>query len=463
MTKPNFIIIFTDDQGYNDLSCFNSVLIKTPCIDKMASEGIRLTSFYDGAPLCGPSRASLMTGCYSQRVAERKGEKHIHTILDPSEILMPELLKGEGYATCAIGKWHLAGSSKEAVAVDTSGQGLEQYSMVDRSVMPCQKGFDRYFGIPYSNDMTPVVLMRDNEFIEFLGQSDKQAGITTRYTDEALDFIEEKQAQPFFLYLAHNMPHTPLYPHPDFEGKSEYGLYGDCVEEIDWNVGRILDRLKEVGIDDRTFVVFCSDNGPWINWQQEERNPDAKTSRFQSGRADPLRGMKMTTWEGGPRVPCVMRYPDRIPSGGVTDELVTAMDIFTTFAGLAGIQIPQDRIIDGIDVMPLLEGRNAEPPRECYYFYKFTHLHAVRSGDWKLVLPREAHPPDLEWYSCVQEEVKEITLYNLKADISETTNVAKQKPEVVKRLMTFVEQAREDLGDGSQGISGKGVRLGTIY
>jgi arylsulfatase A-like enzyme len=461
-SRPNFIVVVTDDQGYNDLGCFGSRLIKTPYIDKMASEGLRLTSYYNGAPLCAPSRASFMTGCYSQRIAElrnKKGKRRFHPILDASEILLPEILKKADYSTCAIGKWHLAGGSKGGVAVDESKQGLEQYSLVHPEVMPRQKGFDHYFGIPYSNDMNPVVLMRDNGFVGLLGKTDKQSGISTRYTDEALAFIERTAGEPFFLYLAHSMPHTPLYPHSDFAGKSAYGLYGDCIEEIDWNVGRILDKLEALGIGDNTFVIFTSDNGPWIEQNVEGRNNlPTNRSRNQGGRADPLRGFKMTTHEGGPRVPCVMRFPNHIPAGGVTDEVVASMDILPTFVRLAGAQLPDDRVIDGVDVMDLLCGVDAKSPRESYYFYKWTHLHGVRSGNWKLVLPREARPKDLGWYNRLQEEVTELTLYNLRDDIGETINLTDEHPEVVERLVGLIESAQIDLGDGSRGIEGTGVR-----
>jgi arylsulfatase A-like enzyme len=449
--KPNFIIIFTDDQGYNDLACFGSKRIRTPHIDRMAKEGVRLTSFYAGAPLCGPSRAAIMTGCYPQRVAHLTGRGDYHTILAGSEITIPEVLREAGYATMAIGKWHLAGSGRLAIGQDQSKDGLARFKMNHPDLMPLQQGFDSYFGIPYSNDMDPFVLMRDNSFVE---APVKQQGLTTRYTDEALKFIEKNRHKPFFLYLAHNMPHTPLYPSRGFEGKSAYGLYGDCVEEIDWNVGRILDKLRQLRIDDDTFVIFTSDNGPWI--EGSERTPENRTSRLQSGTAAPLRGCKMTTWDGGPRVPCVMRWPGTLPAGKVIDEIATTMDLMPTLARLAGTAEPQDRVIDGRNLIPLLTGKTDKSPHEAYYFYKHTHLHAVRSGHWKLVLPRPARPKDLGWYARLQQEVKVITLYNLKDDIGETTNVASQHPDVVAKLMALIEKARKDLGDADQ--KGCGVR-----
>jgi len=446
---PNFIIIFTDDQGYNDLGCFGSALIKTPNIDRMAAEGVKLTSFYVGAPICAPSRAALLTGCYSQRVNEAVDPKEYHTILHGDEVTIAEVLKDAGYVTKAIGKWHLAGSGRQAIGRRERGG---EYFMRDASLMPLAQGFDSYFGIPYSNDMDPSVLMRDNDFIE---APVNQAGITTRYTDEALRFIKENKDRPFFLYLAHNMPHTPLYPGEKFEGKSAYGLYGDCVEEIDWNVERILQALKELGLDEKTMVVYTSDNGPWN--EGGKRTPENPKSRFQCGMATPLRGYKMTTWDGGVRVPCVVRWPGKIKAGSVIDEIVTTMDFMPTLARLAGTSEPKDRIIDGKDIMPLLSGKETASPHEAYYFYKYSHLHGVRSGQWKLVLPREARPKDLEWYARLQEEVKEVSLYNLKDDIGEARNVAAEHPEVVERLMKLIEKARKDLGD--KGLKGAGSRF----
>jgi arylsulfatase A-like enzyme len=400
-----------------------------------------------------------MTGCYPQRVAQLPGTEeyfmsdcgYYQTILDGSEITIAEVLRRAGYTTMAIGKWHLSGSGYQAIGKDRSDEGAVRFKMLHPDLMPLRQGFDNYFGIPYSNDMHPSVLMRDDSFIE---APVEQEGLTTRYTDEAIRFIEHNRDRPFLLYLAHNMPHTPLYPGKDFEGKSPYGLYGDCVEEIDWNTGRILQTLKEVGIDENTLVVFTSDNGPWNEGGQ--RTPDNRGSRLQSGTADPLRGYKMTTWEGGPRVPCVMRWPGRLPAGRVSDEITTTMDLMPTLARLAGTTEPQDRIIDGRDLMPLLAGKTDKGPHEAYYFYKHTILYAVRSGHWKLVLPRPYRPKNIGWYGRLQEEVRELTLYNLKDDIGETTNVAPQHPDIAARLQWLLERARKDLGDANQ--PGRGRR-----
>ncbi len=452
-SKPNFIIIYTDDLGYGDLSCFGSKLIKTPRLDQMAKEGAKLTSFYTGAPLCGPSRVSLMTGCYPLRPSIPKvdHQRKFHPILHNEEVTIAEVLKSANYSTMAIGKWHLAGSGRQAIGDLKEDEGLDQFYMKNPRLMPNAQGFDQYYGIPYSNDMGPTVMMRDDKFVEFPVD---QTGITTRYTDEAIEFIKAKKDRPFFLYLAHNMPHTPLYPSKQFEGKSEYGLYGDCVEEIDFNVGRLLDLLQELKIDKNTFVIFTSDNGPWIE-PRVNRTPDVRDSRLQSGTALPLRGMKMTSWDGGLRVPCIIRFPGKIKPGMVSDELVTNMDLYPTFTKLAGANLPGVKI-DGKDMMPLLTGQTDESAHEAFFYYKYTHLDAVRDDRFKLVLAKPEKPSDIGWYGRLQEEIKEPMLIDLKNDMGETTDVSGKYPEVVKRLEKLVEVMREDLGD--KGKLGKGWR-----
>ncbi|MDZ8117022.1 sulfatase family protein [Pontiella agarivorans] len=459
--RPNVIIILADDQGYNDLGCYGSKTIKTPRIDQMAREGIRLTDYYAAAPLCGPSRAALLTGCYAQRLAEYGKEKECHTVIDSGEVLISELLQSAGYKTACIGKWHVAGSKKTCIKTAKNGSGLERYSMARPEIMPMQKGFDVYFGTPYSNDMDPTVLIRGNEIVEELGHGEKQAGLSTRYTDEALSFIESNKDAPFFLYLAFNMPHKPLWPGKEFEGKSAYGRYGDCIEEIDWNTGRVLDKLTELGIDENTFVVYMSDNGPFKAHKAGipkflKRVPDA--SYIQGGCADPLKGHKLTSNEGGLRVPAIIRWPKGISAGRVSSELVSAIDLFPTIVRLAGATLPDDRVIDGVDLTEFLTGKRVQSGRDHFYYYKWLYLYAVRDSEWKLVMPRPAVYKDMAWYCRGQEAVKEPTLYNLKKDIGETVNVAAQHPEVVSRLMKVVEQAREDLGDRATGLDGSGIR-----
>ena len=428
--KPNFILFFTDDQGYNDVGCFGSPKIRTPNFDRMAKEGLRLTSFY-AQPVCGPSRAALMTGCYPIRVAEPGNTKGGHTVVHPREITVAEVLKQAGYAAGLVGKWHLAGGRREAYPPE---------------LMPNAQGFDSFFGTPLHNGFTRTVnarsfktqWMRDNEVIDdFLDQSEMDLATQT-YTKEAVAFIRKHRDRPFFLYLAHSMPHVPLGASKAFRGRSKRGLYGDVIEELDWSMGEILKTLEALGLDGDTLILFTSDNGPWIEKQIGD----------YAGSADPLRGSKMMTWDGGPRVPCIVRWPGKVPAGKVSGELVTTMDVLPTFAKLAGAQPPADRILDGRDAWPILSGEaGARSPHEAYFFYCYTHLQAVRSGKWKLVVPRPARPPWCSWSARMVDAVEELSLYDLDADVAETRNVAAQHPDVVKRLTALIEKARDDLGD----------------
>jgi len=271
--------------------------------------------------------------------------------------------------------------------------------------------------------------------------------LTRDYTAEAVRFITAHREAPFFLYLAHNMPHVPLGASEDFRGRSKGGLYGDVIEELDWSMGEVLAALKKLDLDQNTFVVFASDNGPWI---------EAYLKGYY-GSAHPLRGSKMKSWEGGPRVPCIMRWPGRIPARRVSDQIVTTMDLLPTFAALAGTSPPADRTIDGRNVFPFISGQTDEPPHDAYLYYCYTHLQAVRSDHWKLVLPRTAKPGWMSWWARMIDRVDELQLYDLENDIGETTNVADEHPEVVKRLMTFIDNARDDLGDRDR--IGRGVRF----
>ncbi len=440
--RPNFIVFFTDDQGYNDVGCFGSDAIRTPNFDRMAEEGLMLTSFYVGSPVCGPSRAALMTGCYPLRVAEPGNEKNLHTIVHTEETMLPEVLKQADYTTALIGKWHLAG-------------GLRKDGKYPTELMPNGQGFDYFYGTPLHNGTTPTVtkksfqvqVMRDSEVLTDRLDQAGMDNLTQDYTKEALQFISANRDKPFLLYLAQNMPHVPLGASEGFRGRSKGGLYGDVIEELDWSLGQVLSTLKQLDLDDNTFVIFTSDNGPWI---------EAKLEGYY-GSADPLRGSKMKSWEGGPRVPCIMRWPGRIAPGQVSDEILTTMDILPTFARLAGTAPTANRIIDGKDIYPFISGQRGKSPHSEYYYYCYTHLQAVRNDRWKLVLPREAKPKWMGWWARHIDEVSEVQLYDLKNDISETTNVAGKHPAIVKRLMALSEKARTDIGDCDR--IGKGARF----
>jgi arylsulfatase A len=427
---PNFVIIFADDLGYGDLSCYGAELISTPRIDQMAEEGVRFSDFYSLAPICTPSRASLLTGCYPMRVG-------LPNVLDPwsdigihpDEIALAELLKPRGYATACIGKWHL-------------GHQAEFH--------PQRHGFDYYFGLPYSNDMhmTPkgnegVPLMRGEEVIE---KPADQSTLTKRYTEESIRFIRENKDRPFFLYLPHTFPHIPLFASESFQGTSDAGPYGDAVEEIDWSTGQILDALDECGLDRDTLVIFTSDNGP-------------ENRAVRESSAGPLRDGKFSTFEGGMRVPFIARWPKRIKPGTECREIAAMFDLYPTLAGLADANLPTGRIIDGKDIWPLLAGeRDARTPHEMLFYYRASQLQAVRSGKWKLIVDYA----DKKYTSADRKEFElrkhEPHLYDLSTDIGETKDIANENPDVVERLMALAEKCREDLGDAMPDRKGKNVR-----
>ncbi len=402
---PNFVIIFVDDQGYQDLGCFGSAKIKTPNIDRMAAEGMKLTSFYVAAPLCSPSRAALLTGCYPRRVGlgnwvlRPDSRKGIH----PDEVTLAELLKSRGYTCACIGKWHLG--------------FLPPFR-------PTRQGFDYYFGLLHNLDTFEashfeesggVPILRNDEVVK---RPADPAELTELYTDEALRFIAENKDRPFFLYLAHTMAHVPMGVSERFRGKSAGGLYGDVIECLDWSTGQILDTLRKSGLDSRTIVVYTSDNGAG--------SPGAS--------ALPLRGRKLTTYEGGMRVPCVTWAPGRIPAGKVCSELATAMDLYPTFARLAGAELPDDRPIDGKDIWPLLSGRaGAKSPHEAFFYHgNFGELAAVRAGPWKLHL----NPTPI--------------LYNLEMDVGEQKDVTRRHFDVVRQLRQMVIEFQEEMRRGAR-------------
>lgn len=451
--KPNIVLIFADDLGYGDLGCYGSKQIKTPHLDKMAAEGLRLTSFYAQA-VCGPSRAALMTGCHPIRVAEPGNKKNQHTILHPKEITIAEVLSDAGYATACVGKWHLGAHAKD------SPTGF------DPATMPNAQGFDEFYGTPLYNGFTVNVagtpfrstLLRNNSVA--VPAIESWDDITQDYTREAIAFIRQNREKPFFLYLAHNMPHIPLGASERFKGRNAGGLYGDAVEELDWSCGEIVKTLRELGLAENTLVIFTSDNGPWIETTKGMK-PDGAPfiPRDHSGSAGPLRGYKMLTWEGGLRVPCIAWWPGKIPAASTSDAITSTTDFFPTFAALAGGKPPSDRTLDGRDLSRLLrDPANTTSPHEAFYYYCFTHLQAVRSGKWKFVRKRPAHPPWVGFSGrFAGNAVDELSLYDLENDIAETTNVASQHPEVLARLRQLAHEARMDLGDYDH--TGSGARF----
>ncbi len=415
---PNIIVIFADDQGYQDLGCFGSPNIKTPNIDRLAAEGMRFTSFYSAYCVCSASRAALMTGCYQPRlsmpgVLGPKSKVGLH----PQEVTIADMLKTQGYATLCVGKWHLG----------------------DRpQTLPTAQGFDHYFGLPYSNDMARMkdwgnnpdaldkiwklkkwdiyknALYRDTEIIE---APLNQVTMTERYTEEAIKFIRKSKDRPFFLYFPHTMVHVPLFVSEDRYDANPAQAYKLAVEHIDGSVGQLLETLRDLGIAENTLMVYTSDNGPWLS------------KKHHGGSALPLRAGKGTTYEGGMRVPGIMRWPASIPGGTVTDEVVGTIDLLPTFASIVGANLP-DHPIDGLDVSALLaDPKQPSPHRKAgYYYYKNGKVEAVRRGKWKL-----------------RPLGKQIELYDLDADISETNNVAPSHPDVVSQLQTLIAEYDADL------------------
>ncbi|NNJ26017.1 sulfatase family protein [Alienimonas chondri] len=430
---PNFVVVFTDDQGYEDVGVFGSPDIRTPRLDAMAAEGMTFTDFY-AQPICGPSRAALMTGCYPMRVAERGTIKQVHPVLHEDEITVAEVLKTRGYATGCFGKWDLATHSQTDFHED---------------LFPTRQGFDEFFGTPTSNDRV-VNLYRNEALIE---PDTEMATLTQRYTDEAIDFIQRHKEEPFFVYIPHTMPHTRLAASPRFRGKSPRGLYGDVIEELDFNIGRLIDSLNEQGLAENTYVLFTSDNGPWLN--KNKGFADGRLPRDHGGSAGPLRSGKVSTFEGGVRVPAILWGPGRVPAGTTCESIVSTLDVLPTFAALAGAEPPTDRVIDGEDVSPLFHGEfDRADPDKAFYYYLRMQLQAVRQGRWKLHLPREKESPGADPFA-VNRHIAPADrvgfgtpfLVDLEADPGETTDVSAAHPAVVQRLLALAEAMRTDLGD----------------
>ncbi len=447
---PNIIIIYADDMGYGDLGSFGAKGFDTPVLDKMAAEGMRFTDFYSVQAVCSASRAGLLTGCYPNRIGisgalmpwSRKG-------LDDDEMTIAELLKQKDYATGIVGKWHLGWQ---------------------KQFLPLQHGFDFYLGLPYSNDMWPVdydgtpvtkespkpwkskypplPLYENNEITDTIENLDEQALLTTRYTQAAVDFIQKNQDKAFFLYFAHSMPHVPLGVSDKFRGKSEQGMYGDVIMEIDWSLGCLLKTLKETGNDKNTLVIFTSDNGPWLNFGNH------------AGSAGGLREGKGTSFEGGQKEPCIMWWPGIIPGGETCNEICATIDILPTIASITGTRL-SDNIIDGVDISSLLRGdKNARPRNKLYYYYQKNALEAVRKGKWKLVLPHKHRtyegllPGNDGSAGPTHIVATDTALFNLRRDPGERYDVKMLYPEVLEELLLIAEEARTDLGDDLTGRKG---------
>jgi arylsulfatase len=458
-TRPNIVLLFTDDQGYSDVGCFGAQGFQTPHLDRLAAQGTRFTSFYVAQPVCTASRAALLTGCYANRVSLFGALNHESNVgIAESELLLPEICQQAGYATAILGKWHLGHRPPFS---------------------PLKHGFDEFLGIPYSNDNGPLhPIVRGIPGLPWIDgervvETDPdQSQFTRRLTERAVAFIERNKDRPFFLYVPHIMPHVPIFASEKFRGSSPAGLYGDVIQELDDSIGQVLAALDKHRLTDRTLVIFCSDNGPFLSYGNH------------AGSARPLREGKLTTFEGGVRVPCIMRWPGRIPAGRTCGDLVSTIDLLPTIARLIGGKLPEQPI-DGRDIWPVLADAPEKQPRELFYYYAGDELQAVRSGPWKLHLPHEyltsAQPPGRNGKPANFENLKpesmamsglrgiasrhgylvrtiEQTLYNLEADVGETTDVAAQHPDVVRRLLELAEQARSDLGDSLTKRTGSGVR-----
>ena len=441
LTKPNVIIIFMDDMGYGDPSCYSGILYQTPNIDKLASEGMRFTNFYAAQAVCSASRAGILTGCYPNRVGIYGALMPWSPLaLNPKEETIAAALKKAGYYTGMIGKWHLGAKAP---------------------YLPIHYGFDEYLGLPYSNDMWPVnydgkpitdtsdrkskypplPLLEGDKPVKYIRTLDDQGQLTQTYTKRATDFIRKNKNHPFFLYLAHSMVHVPIAASPAFRGKSKEGLFGDVMTEIDWSVGEVMRTLNENGLAKNTIVIFTSDNGPWLNFGDH------------AGNTGGLREGKGTSWEGGQREPCIMRWPGKIPTGTVCNKIAATIDLFPTIAKICGASTPENKI-DGVNILPLLLNEPGANPRdELAYYYHTNSLEGIRKGEWKLVFPHpsQTYKKDLPGKDGFPGKTSTVqvpmALYNLRTDPGETEDVQLQHPEVVKQLEALGDDYRKQLGD----------------
>ncbi|WP_273565444.1 sulfatase family protein [Maribacter halichondriae] len=441
--RPNIVLIFTDDQGYRDVGVFGADDIATPNLDQMAADGIRLTNYYAAQAVCSASRAGILTGCYPNRIGIHNAmmpnsKKGLH----PSETTLAEMLKNNGYKTGIFGKWHLGDHP---------------------DFLPTKHGFDEYFGIPYSNDMWPLhpqqgpifdfgpLPLFENETV--IDTLTDQTNLTTQITERSVDFINRNKEKPFFLYVPHPQPHVPLFVSAKFKGKSNRGLYGDVIMEIDWSVGQILESLKKNGLEGNTMVIFTSDNGPWLAYGNH------------AGSAIPFREGKGTAWEGGQREPFIVKYPAKLEAGKVIDVPIMAIDMLPTIAEITDSQLPI-KTIDGKSAWKVLTGESVESPQRAYFFYyRVNELFAVRYGKWKLYFPhtyRTMNGQELGKDGLPGEyrmvDLEDIELYNLENDESETKNVAEENPDVVAKIKVLANDMRHRLGDSLLGLEGAETR-----
>ena len=435
--RPNIILIFADDLGYGDLGCYGS-RNPTPNLDRMAAEGARFTDFYAAQAVCSASRAALLTGCYPNRVGILGALGPRSKVgLNSNEVTVAELLKSRGYATAIYGKWHLGDAPH---------------------FLPTRHGFDEFFGLPYSNDMwpnhpvntnyPPLPLIEGEEVIERMPD---QTRLTVRYTERAVQFIAANKDKPFFLYVPHHLPHVPLFVSERHHGKSGRGPHGDALMEVDWSVGQILSAVKEHGLDENTLVIFTSDNGPWLVYGDH------------AGSAGPLREGKGTSFHGGVRVPCIVRWPGKVPAGTTLREMALSMDLLPTFVNLAGAELPRDRVIDGKDIWSLISAKKgAKTPHEAFFIFWGQHLQALRSGNWTLHFPHpyisvtapgSAGKPG----KFVTRQI-DLSLYDIQKDPGQTNNLADEYPDVVRRLQRLADRCRKDLGDSAAKQTGQNLR-----
>ncbi|MEI7459106.1 MAG: sulfatase [Pirellula sp.] len=460
-TQPNIVLILADDLGYGDLACYGSKTIRTPNLDSLAKSGTRFTDFYVSQAVCSASRASLMTGCYANRVGMEGALNHTSPQgIHPDELLLPEMLKQNGYSTAIFGKWHL---------------GLSP------TFSPLRNGFDEYLGIPYSNDNSqfhpslasemPPLPLYDGDMI--METDPDQSQFTKRFTERAVNFIDRNRDRPFFLYLPLVMPHVPIFASEPFKGRSQHGLYADVVEELDWSVGEIVAAIDRTGSAGNTLIIFMSDNGPFLSYGSH------------AGSAGGLREGKLTAYEGGVRMPCIMRWPGKIKAGRVCREPLMTIDLLPTVA--SWIDAPMSNLkIDGKDISNCLFGDvDATSPHDSFWFYSGTELHAIRSGDWKLHVPHNYLSVDGEpgkngkpagYGRLVPKAITQsgvagiasrhgyriekqgLALYNLANDPSESIDVSESNRAVVERLLSIAQEARKSLGDSILGIAGSQVR-----